>query len=371
MQWLFCTALVLFVASTYPSQAVRISALEIERRPAAKQAKIGSSSRNYPIEYVLIPSARGGYTRRYVHSLAKANPPQTTERPLVRVWNSFVRSVQPAFSFRNLTNPLANFFNDGSANIIESSPVYLQTFDEDQELLPEEPATVAPQNSNKRKRKRRKQQKLQPIYDEEENDDDYIPYSPYYAPPPPQTSAEPMFFYDSNSGNYYGVQRFSPEDFHASFYNNFNTQPQNDPEEVDSEPEEVDSEPDEDTSVVRRLSNRKVTLLRPLPVATVKSPSPHRLAEISKPETTNQNEDTVMKTDSSAPTDETTNDEDDGDIVTHSPLSESMRNTLGTYMRDDRHTRQRQRLASDGAGALDSGAKISPRFFQRRLFRLG
>ncbi|XP_070853185.1 uncharacterized protein [Drosophila suzukii] len=362
MQWLLCTALVLvFVACLYPSQAIRISALEIERRPPQKQAKIGS--RNYPIEYVLIPSARGGYTRRYVHSLAKANPEPTTERPLVRVWNSFVRSVQPSFSFRNLTNPLANFFNDGSANIIESSPVYLQTYDDDQELQHEEPAPVASQSSNKRKRKRRKQQKRRPIYDAEEDDDAYSPYNHYYAPPPPPSSAEPMFFYDSNSGNYYGVQRFSPQDFQARFYNNFHDQQQ-------SEPEEVDSEPEEDTSVVRRLSNRKVTLLRPLPLSTVKSSSPAKSIEVSKPETANQNEDIVEEPDSSAPNDTTTNDEDDGDIATHSPLSESMRNTLGTYMRDDRHTRQRQRLASDGAGALDSEAKVSPRHSQRRLFRL-
>ncbi|XP_017003412.2 uncharacterized protein [Drosophila takahashii] len=360
MQWLLCAAVLLFVACSYPSQAARISALEIERRPPQKQAKIGS--RNYPIEYVLLPSARGGYKRRYVHNLAKAAPPTTTERPLVRVWNSFVRSVQPAFSFRNLTNPLANFFNDGSANIIETSPVYLQSYDEDQELPQEEPAPVASTSSNKRKRKRRKQQKRRPIYEEsEENDDDsYSPYDPYYAAPPPPSSAEPMFFYDSNSGSYYGVQRFSPQDFQASFYNNFNDQQQGDPEEMESEP------------VVRRLGTRKVTLLRPLAVSSAKGQTTAKLTEVSKPETTSENEDTMEETDSSAASVATTNDEDDSDIATHSPLSESMRNSLGTYMRDDRHTRQRQRLASDGAGgALDSGAKVSPRHHQRRLFRLG
>ncbi|XP_017118759.1 uncharacterized protein LOC108140494 [Drosophila elegans] len=364
MQWLLCTALLLFVAWSYPAQAVRISALQVEQRLPQKQAKIGS--RTHPIEYVLLPSARGGYRRRYVHTLGKAAPTTTTERPLVRVWNSFVRSVQPAFSFRNLTNPLANFFNDGSANIIETSPVYLQAYDDDQELQLEEPAAVAPQSSNKRKRKRRKQQKHRPVYDSQENDDAYGSYDPYFAPPPPSPSAHPMFFYDTNSGSYYGVQRFSPQDFQANFYN-FNDQPQ-------SEPEETDGDPEEEAPVMRRLGTRKVTLLRPLPVSSVKGQSPpKKVTEVSRPEPTTENEDAVEETDSSAPSDATSNDEDedDGDMEANSPLSESMRNTLGTYMRDDSHTRQRQRLASDGAaGARDSGAKVSPRHHQRRLFRL-
>ncbi|XP_017074574.1 uncharacterized protein LOC108110163 [Drosophila eugracilis] len=362
MQWLLYTALLLFVAWSYPSQAARISALEVQRRLPQKQAKI--DSRNYPVKYVLLPSARGGYRRRYVHSLAKAAPTTTTERPLVRVWNSFVRSVQPAFSFRNLTNPLANFFNDGSANIIETSPVYLHSYDDEQELQNEEPAPAVPQNSNKRKRKRRKQQKRRPVYDSEENDDAYSPYDPYFIPPPPPPSAQPMFFYDTNSGSYYGVQRFSPQDFQANFYNNYNNQ-------AESEAEEMVSEPEVESPAVRRLGTRKVTLLRPLHLSSAKGQPPSKLAEVSKPVTSNENEDTVEEIDSSAPSSATSNDEDDGDIATHSPLSESMRNSLGTYMRDDRHTRQRQRLASDGAGAFDSSAKVSPRHHQRHLFRLG
>ncbi|XP_016983756.2 uncharacterized protein LOC108047865 [Drosophila rhopaloa] len=361
MQWLWCTAFLLFVAWSCPSQAVRISALQAEQRLPQKQAKIGS--RNHPVEYVLLPSARGGYTRRNVHSLGKADTTSTTERPLVRVWNSFVRSVQPAFSFRNLTNPLANFFNDGSANIIETSPVYLEAYNDDQELQLEEPTPVASQSSNKRKRKRRKQQKRRPVYDSQENDDDYGSYDHYYAPPPPPPpSAQPMFFYDTNSGNYYGVQRFSPQDFQARFYS-FNGQQQREPEDNDSEPETA-------SPVLRRLGPRKVTLLRPLAVSSVKSQSPPK-AEVSRPESTNKNEETVEENDSSTPSDATINDEDDGDIETHSPLSESMRNALGTYMRDDLHTRERQRLASDGADAHDSDAKVSPRHYQRRLFRLG
>uniref|UniRef100_B3P337 GG15214 n=2 Tax=Drosophila erecta TaxID=7220 RepID=B3P337_DROER len=325
----------------------------MERRLAQKQARIGS--RNYPIEYVLLPSARGGYRRRYIHSLAKAAP-TTTERPLVRVWNSFVRSVQPAFSFRNLTNPLANFFNDGSANIIETSPVYLQSYDDEQELQLEEPAQVAPQTSSKRKRKRRKQQKRRPVYDSGEHDDDYSPYDPYFAPPSPPRSAEPIFFYDTNSGSYYGVQRFSPQDFHTNFYGNFNIPPRE---------AEVESDPERDAPVTRRLGTRKVTLLRPLSLLSAKDQSSTNL-EVSKPEPSNENVETAEETDISAPI----SDDDDGDTEDHSPLSESMRNTLGTYMRDDSHTRQRQRLASDAAGDFDSAAKVSPRHQQRHLARL-
>ncbi|EDV48351.2 uncharacterized protein Dere_GG15214 [Drosophila erecta] len=319
MQWQLFTALVLFVAWSYPSHGLRIPALEMERRLAQKQARIGS--RNYPIEYVLLPSARGGYRRRYIHSLAKAAP-TTTERPLVRVWNSFVRSVQPAFSFRNLTNPLANFFNDGSANIIETSPVYLQSYDDEQELQLEEPAQVAPQTSSKRKRKRRKQQKRRPVYDSGEHDDDYSPYDPYFAPPSPPRSAEPM-------------------------------------------EAEVESDPERDAPVTRRLGTRKVTLLRPLSLLSAKDQSSTNL-EVSKPEPSNENVETAEETDISAPI----SDDDDGDTEDHSPLSESMRNTLGTYMRDDSHTRQRQRLASDAAGDFDSAAKVSPRHQQRHLARL-
>ncbi|XP_017048876.1 uncharacterized protein LOC108093366 [Drosophila ficusphila] len=359
MQWLFFTAFLLFVALGYPAQAIRISALEAEQRWPQKQAKIGS--RNYPIEYVLLPSARGGYRRRYVNSLGKAAPTTTTERPFIRYWNSFVRSVQPSFSFRNLTNPLANFFNDGSSNIIESSPVYLQSYDEQEQQL-DEPNPVASPNSNKRKRKRRKQQKRRPAYESEENDDAYAPYDPYFVPPPPPPHAQPMFFYDTHSGSYYGVQRFSPQDFQANFYN-FNAQ--------QNEQEEVESEPEEEAPVVRRLSSRKVALLRPLPLSSIKSQVPAKLVEVSKPEKFNENEQTDDETESNAPSNAPADDEeDDADIEPNSSLSESMRNTLGTYMRDDRHTRRRQMLASDGAGAHDSDAQVSPRNQQRRVFRL-
>ncbi|XP_017017433.1 uncharacterized protein [Drosophila kikkawai] len=363
MKWAVCVALLLFVAWSYPAQAVRISALETQQRWPQK-AKI--SSRNYPIEYVLLPNAKGGYRRRYVHGLGKAAPATTTERPLVRVWNSFVRSVQPAFSFRNLTNPLANFFNDGSANIIETSPVLIQSYDEEQELPYEEPAPLTSPSSSKRNRKRRKQLKRRPVYDSDESEDPYGSYEPYYAPPPHPAHPQPMFFYDTNSGSYYGVQRFSPQDFQASFYHY--------PDQQQGELEQDENE-QEEPAVMRRLGHRKVTLLRPLPVSPPKTPSAAKLTELSEPEATNESEDTIEETesdsdDSSASADATTG-EDESDMATHSPLSESMRNALGAYMRDDRHSRQRQRQTSEGAGAFDAEAKVSPRLHPRRFFRLG
>ncbi|XP_020799486.1 uncharacterized protein LOC110177209 [Drosophila serrata] len=364
MQWPICVALLIFVAWSYPAQAVRISALEIQQRWPEKQTKI--SSRNYPIEYVLLPNPKGGYRRRYVHGLGKAAPTTTTERPLVRVWNSFVRSVQPAFSFRNLTNPLANFFNDGSANIIETSPVLIQSYEDDQELPYEESAPVASQSSSKRKRKRRKQLKRRPVYDSDESEDPYGPYEPYYAPPPHPAHTQPMFFYDTNSGSYYGVQRFSPQDFQSSFYHYPNQQ------HGEAEQGEIEQEK---PAVMRRLGNRKVTLLRPLPVSAPKAPSPAKLTEFSEPGTTNESDDTIEDTendsDDSSASGDSTIGEEENNMATHSPLSESMRNALGAYMRDDRHSRQRQRQTSEGAGAFDAEAKVSPRSHPRRFFRLG
>ncbi|KAH8383118.1 hypothetical protein KR009_006923, partial [Drosophila setifemur] len=318
-------------------------------------------------QYVLLPNARGGYRRRNVYAYGKAAP-TTTERPLVRVWNSFVRSVQPTFSFRNLTNPLANFFNDGSANIIETSPVALQSYDEqEQELQLEEPYPVAPSNSNKRKRKRRKQQKRRPVYDSEEFRD---PYDPYFPQSPPLSPAQPMYFFDTNSGNYYGVQRYSPLDFQNNFYPYPNQQQAGSGEE--------ESQQTEDLPLVRRLGPRKVTLLRPLTSAQRQSQS--QSVEVIEQKPTNESEGAEEEeneselNDSTATSDPTSSDatgEDDSDIPTHSPLSESMRNTLGTYMRDDRHNRQRQRKAGVGPAVFDSAAKDSPRYHPRRVFRLG
>lgn len=132
----------------------------------------------------------------------------------------------------------------------------------------------------------------------------------------------------------------------------------------------MEGEHEEEAPVMRRLGTRKVTLLRPLPLLSAKGQSLTKLLEVSKPEHPIENEDAAEETDSSAPSDAPTSDDDDGDVEAHSPLSESMRNTLGTYMRDDSHTRQRQRLASDAAGANDSAAKVSPRHHQRHLARL-
>ncbi|KAH8294667.1 hypothetical protein KR018_001018, partial [Drosophila ironensis] len=328
-------------------------------------------------QYVLLPSARGGYKRRYVHELAKAAPATTTERPLVRVWNSFVRSVRPAISFRNLTNPLANFFNDGAANIIETSPVVLQSYDDGQELPFEDPLSVPAESSTKRKRRRRKQQKRKHAYDTEEYGDPYNPYDPYFTQSPPLAPEQPMFFYDTNSGSYYGVQRYSPQDF----YNNFHSQEQQTLEtgtEMETQPE--------DLPVLRKLSTRKVTLLRPLPLSSAKGQSPAKLTEAAEPEPepepepeqeaepTNDSEDATAASEaenvsggSSALSDATTTDDD---IDTNEPLSESMRNALGTYMRDDRHTRQRQRQPT---GKMASGGRVSPRHHRhhRRFIRLG
>nr|XP_043068400.1 uncharacterized protein LOC108128942 [Drosophila bipectinata] len=348
--------------TSFNADAARISSLEIQRRWPDSKAKI--SFRNYPVQYVLLPSARGGYTRRYVHNLGKAAAAPTTERPLVRVWNSFVRSVTPSISFRNLTNPLANFFNDGTANIIETSPVVLQAYDDEQNSHQEEPYPVVQESSNKRRRKRRKQQKRRPTFGSEEYGDPYNPYDPYFTQSPPLSPEQPMFFYDTNSGNYYGVQRYSPQDFQANFFNSFHAQDEAEPE-VESPAEQI--------PVLRKLSTRKVTLLRPLPLSSAKVQSQSHLAETVQPEPTNSNEEVAEESDlnDSTATSDAPTSEDDGEIDSQSPLSESMRNSLGAYMRDDHHTRQRQRQSGIEGRVFDSSAKVSPRNQQRRYFRLG
>ncbi|XP_001358086.4 uncharacterized protein [Drosophila pseudoobscura] len=347
MHWQLVTALLLFVAWNYPiqTQSARMPALEVQQGPGRPQARQPANKDNY--QYVLLPNNSGGYRRRRIHDIqGKAAPTTTTERPLVRVWNSFIRSVQPSLSWRNLTNPLANFFNDGSANIIETSPVFLQSLDEDLDPQPESP-TPESQSSKKRKRKRRKQQKRRPAFDAQE----YDPYD-YYAPPLPP--AEPMFFYDTNSGSYYGVQRFSPQDFQANYYNHFDPASEGEPQEP---------------TVLGKINTKKIALLRPLPLSAV--------GTVDASDSANQNEDTddeIDSNDSTALTDATSYGigEEDDDAASQSPLSESMRNALGTYMRDDQPNRQRQRQSGRNGGVTaisDSGAKVSPRN-QNRYYSL-
>ncbi|XP_022209439.2 uncharacterized protein LOC111065526 [Drosophila obscura] len=341
MHWQLVTALMLFVAWSYPiqTQSARTPALELQQR--LPQAMHPANRDNY--QYVLLPNTRGGYRRRSVHGLGKAAPTTTTERPLVRVWNSFIRSVQPSFSLRNLTNPLANFFNDGSTNIIETSPVFLQSLDEDLDPKPEDP-TPEVQSSKKRKRKHRKQQKRRPAYDSQEYDDSYD----YYAPPLPP--AQPMFFYDTNSGSYYGVQRFSPEDFQTNYYNRFDPSSEREPQEP---------------TILGKINTKKITLLRPLPLSAA--------GTVDASDSANQNEDVFDENnlnDNTALTDSTSYGiaEDDDDATSHSPLSKSMRNALGTYMRDDQRNRQRQRQSERNGGVTavsEAGAKVSPRHRNR------
>lgn len=176
---------------------------------------------------------------------------------------------------------------------------------------------------------------------------------------------QPMFFYDTNSGSYYGVQRYSPQDFQANFLNNFHDQDGTEPEEVEAYSEQI--------PVLRKLSTRKVTLLRPVPLSSAKGQSQTHLTDTVPPEPTNNNEEVTEESDVSedSATSDAPTSEDDGDIGSQSPLSESMRNSLGAYMRDDNHTRQRQRQSGNEGRVFDSSAKVSPRHRQHHFLRLG
>ncbi|EDW83156.2 uncharacterized protein Dwil_GK22704, partial [Drosophila willistoni] len=300
----------------------------------------------------------GGYKRQRLHVRGKAAPTTTTERPFIRVWNSFVRSVQPNFSLRNLTNPLVNLFNDGTANIIETPPVFVQSIDPEEQQQFQNVEVDRPQSSNKKKRKRRKQQKRRPVIDSEEF---YDPYD-YYGAPPAQPSllpqAQPMFFFDTNSGSYYGVQRFRPEDFddQRNYYNQFygsGLQSQSN-EENGEEPEMEDEEP----TPLAKLNTKKVTLLRPLTllVQTTDDKNDVNAAAVEESASTEDN----------TTTEPSAGDSEDAE-ASYSSLSESMRNALGTYMRDDHLNRQRQR--HEVSAAAESSVSVTPRH-RHGYFRL-
>lgn len=304
----------------------------------------------YP-RYELIQSrfpSDGLKRNRNLAGQAKAAPSTTTERPFLRVWNSFLRSVQPNFGLHNLTNPLVNLFNNGNTNIVETLPVQAVYTDEhDEQLQQEQSSTSGTQSANKRKRKRRKQQKRRPVYDSQEQDD---PYDYYGAP-------LPMFYYGPS--DYYGMRRLQ-------HYNDYAVQPNYYDQYFEGNLLPEDDAQDAAEENLGELNAKTYTVLRPISLA-IKLPNEELSVETTLDESNDENlanedEDETygIVTEGgvgSAATDATNDDHE---------LSESMRNALGAYMRDDHRNRQRQRQ-SDTHREMGAPAKVKPRKHQRYL----
>lgn len=348
-----------------------------------------SNQIGYPIyEAVAGKFPRGGYNRRRrLRVRGKAAPTTTTERPFVRVWNSLIRSVQPNFGLRNLTNPLVNLFNNGNANFIETVPLQAQSYAETQDTQQKPPSqTATTKNPNKRKRKRRKQQKQRPSYDSVEQLDD--PYDPYYSSDylrlslaHQQQQQQPMFYYGPNLGSYYDTRRLQALNDYAALNDYTSSQvgyydPLFDAGSAPIDDQELEYASDEELG---KLNTKKLTVLRPLSL-TIKLPS-----------NTDTNDESEVNDNAAA--DEVVNDvaNDENDVeasvgnkpedgssstaneIATAALSESMRNALGTYMRDDPENRQRQRQ-SEKPAETETPAVERPRqrhhlFFTARLFK--
>ncbi|XP_064551099.1 uncharacterized protein LOC135437165 [Drosophila montana] len=320
--------------------------------------RTGSNHIIYPrYEFIQSRSPSAELKRnRNLPGQAKAAPSSTTERPFLRVWNSFLRSVQPNFGLHNLTNPLVNLFNNGNTNIIETLPVQAVYTDElDEELQQQQSSTSGTQSANKRKRKRRKQQKRRPIYDSQEQDD---PYNYYGAPLPVSLPPhQPMFYYGPS--DYYGMRRLQ-------HYNDYAPQPNYYDQYFEDNLLVEDDAQDAAEENLGKLNANKYTVLRPISLA-IKLPSDElsvgtTLDESIDHNSANENEDETYGINTeggvgSAATDATNDDHE---------LSESMRNALGTYMRDDHRNRQRQRQ-SDTHKKMGAPAKVKPRKHQRYL----
>ncbi|KAL7728807.1 hypothetical protein ACLKA6_004160 [Drosophila palustris] len=348
MYWKLWTAVLLLAWFNVPNevQAARRQNLEVLQFWEPQSLKISNSGRQVDKpSSVQNTFSRGGYNRRrQLQGRGKAAQTTTTERPFIRVWNNFVRSVQPNFGFRNLTNPLVNLFNNGNANVIETVPMQAQLYSDDQEDQQHQ-SDVPTESSNKRKR--RKKQRRRPIYDSLEQDDQYD----YYGSSLPlslRTGQQPMYYYGPNVDRYYDLRRLQA-------YNDYANQASYYQQYYDDGPSE--EEQPEYTS--EETLGKKYTVLRPLRLA-IKVSSSDSPAAI---EIDDENDESLLANDAANENDDAPEVVDDSSSMqddSTSTLSESMRNAIGTYMRDDQRNRQRQRQSEKPVEA-NSSAKIKPR----------
>ncbi|CAD6993830.1 unnamed protein product [Ceratitis capitata] len=136
---------------------------------------------------------------RRAPSRYQKSSPITTERPFIRYWNNFVRNIRvpvPSITW-NMTNPLVNLFNAGVTNVIDT------------------PVGNYNRGGSKRKRskstKSKNSKKRKPIHTDYDVDEDETyqavsyggygePYADDYDP------RKIMYFYDASTGQYYKMQ---------------------------------------------------------------------------------------------------------------------------------------------------------------------
>ncbi|XP_043070732.1 nuclear control of ATPase protein 2 isoform X2 [Drosophila grimshawi] len=367
MHWQLCAAiLLLLVWQGAPNQiqaarTTNFDILEYWQPHTLKQTQRKSSQQilNPGYEFIQSRIPSDGYNRRrQLPGQGRARGTTTTERPLIRVWNSFLRSVQPNFGLHNLTNPLVNLFSNGNANIIETLPLRTELYNDEQATAEEEEEQQQqPEQStaSKRKRRRRKQQKRRPVFESEEQTD--YPYDYYGDNTLPMPS---LYYYHPH--DYYGLRRLQNyQDYAqpASYYHPYFVE-QNAVNE-----EETDSEYTSTDNLGKLNTKKKVAVLRPLSLAFALPAAEQNTANkhVASSAEANENED---------------EDEDDSFLVVGSKpevnvgrianedrstatLSESARNALGTYMRDDIQTRQRQRHSEQQLKVDGASEKAKPR----------
>lgn len=328
-----------------------------------------SSQIGHPIhEGVVNKFPLGGYNRhRRLRGRGKAAPTTTTERPFVRVWNSLIRSVQPNFGLRNLTNPLVNLFNNGNANFIETVPLQAENFadSQDSQQKPQSPIATT-RNPNKRKRKRRKQQKQRPTYDSvEQIDDPFDYYGPDYMRLSLVQQQQPMFYYGSNLGSYYDTRRLQA-------LNDYNHQIGYYDPQFAAGSDTTDELDYTSGGELGKLNTKKITVLRPLALAVKLSSNDPTTVDSETNTKEGADDAAIVVASNDDDVDVSVGDKPEGsnssipNDISIAGFTGSMRNALGTYMRDDLENRQRQRQSEN---KVDTKTSIErPRQWQHLLF---
>lgn len=262
-----------------------------------------------------------------------------------------------------------NLFNNGNANFIETVPLQAENFadSQDSQQKPQSPIATT-RNPNKRKRKRRKQQKQRPIYDSvEQIDDPFDYYGSDYLRLSLVQQQQPMFYYGPNIGSYYDTRRLQA-------LNDYNHQVgYYDPQFVagadTTDEQELDYTSGDELG---KLNTKKITVLRPLALA-VKLPSNVPSTAESETNTKEGADDaTIVVASNDDDVDASVGDKPEGsntsipNDISIAAFSESMRNALGTYMRDDLENQQRQRQSENQVDTKTSIEK--PRQWQHLLF---
>ncbi|XP_053970019.1 uncharacterized protein LOC128871889 [Anastrepha ludens] len=299
--------------------------------------------------------------RRAPSRYQKASP-TTTERPFIRYWNNFVRNIRlpvPSISW-NMTNPLVNLFNAGATNVIDSP--------------------VGNYNRRRTKRKRSKSTRKQTkkrkhtptIYEGEENDT-YQTSGGYGGYEEPFTvkfdPRKTLYFYDASTGQYYNIRKTQTQ--YLNIYAP-NEQQQQQLDEVEEQEEEEVEEPDiqaesiapqiepptmETGNESTEFSHEPMEQINEQPILSdSQEVQDSAEVEIIPPEVENIDE-SEEQTLVGQPFDDIQLSKQQ-----NAKNVEMLRNSIGTYMSDDRLNRMRQRTSTKHKPkAVRSRVKSQPR----------